>query len=67
MDKDRVIANLCEALAMTEDCPYYTDEGCPRPDAKGRDRFDNGMCVKAERRSRFGAECWRLWAERKVD
>ena len=66
MDKYRVIANLCSALAESEHCPFETEGGCPRPLEEREAGFENtGMCFKNTRRSRFGAECWRLWAERK--
>lgn len=61
--QEKMIERLCSQLAASEHCPFeMTEEGCPRPNESGVDRFDDGMCVKSDRRSRFGAECWRMWA-----
>lgn len=65
---EKMVAALCSELACTENCPYHTEEGCPRPLEEREAGFENsGMCFKCSRRSRFGAECWRLWAEKKIN
>lgn len=61
----RIIDDLAEALAESEECPYYTDEGCPRPTHKvGACNPDdpNCRCDKSTRRGTYGKECWKLWA-----
>ena len=60
-----IIDYLAETLADTEECPFYTDEGCPRPTEKiGAYQCDdpNSRCDKATRRGTYGVECWKLWA-----
>lgn len=62
---NHIITNLCTELADSESCPFDTPEGCPRPEHPRPERLGSGMCVKQERRSEFGRECWMLWAEKK--
>ena len=50
-----------ELAAKHEVCPFETEEGCPRPD-ENYNLDHNHSCDKGDRRSRRGAECWRLWA-----
>ena len=64
--QEKMIDELCEQLAESEECPYYTDEGCPRDEADRRSAWENGRCDKHDRRSRYGKECWRLWAVKKT-
>ena len=65
---EKMVAALCSELACTEICPFETEEGCPRPREEREEGFEkSGMCFKYSRRSRFGAECWRLWAEKKIN
>ena len=60
--QERMIDRLVSKLAATENCPFDTKEDCPRPMDEREVGFPNGRCFKHSRRSRFGAECWRLWA-----
>lgn len=34
--QEKMIEELCYELAASDECPYHTDDGCPRPD----DKFD---------------------------
>ena len=60
--QEKMIEELCRELAATEECPFFTDDGCPREPDDRRSAWDNGRCDKGDRRSKYGAECWRLWA-----
>lgn len=64
-----IIDDLAEALAESEECPFYTDEGCPRPTEKiGAYKLDDphSRCDKSTRRGTYGVECWKLWALKKT-
>jgi hypothetical protein len=62
---NKAVDRLAEELAAAHEvCPYHSEGGCPRPDENYN--LDRGTsCDKGDRRSRRGAECWRLWAMQK--